>query len=46
VTAPSEQQVAEYRAALAQLMRRCLERIRAMPVPADTPPQQEGPQDG
>jgi hypothetical protein len=37
---PSEQEVAEYRAALAELMARCLERIRSMQLPEDAEPLQ------
>lgn len=40
---PTEQEIAQYRAALAELMKRCLERIRSMEVPADAPPLQGGP---
>jgi hypothetical protein len=35
---PSEQEVAEYRKALAELMKRCLEHIRSVEVPQDAPP--------
>lgn len=38
---PSEKDLAEYRAALAELMARCLERIRSMPLPDDAQPLQE-----
>lgn len=38
--APTEHEVAEYRAALAELVKRCLERIRSMDIPADAPPLQ------
>jgi len=37
---PTDREIAEYRAALAELMKRCLERIRGMEIPADTPPLQ------
>jgi hypothetical protein len=38
VTKPSEQELAEYRAALAALMERCLKRIRKVKIPPETPP--------
>ena len=38
--APTEQEIADYRAALAELMKRCLERIRSMEIPADAQPLQ------
>lgn len=37
---PTEQEIAEYRAALTELMKRCLERIRSMDIPQDAPPLQ------
>jgi hypothetical protein len=37
---PSEQEIADYRAALAELMARCLERIRSLEIPADAEPLQ------
>ena len=38
---PTEQEVAQYRAALAELMARCLERIRSTPLPDDAEPLEE-----
>jgi hypothetical protein len=37
---PTEQEIAEYRAALAELMARCLERIRSMEIAPHTEPLQ------
>ena len=46
MTPPSEQELAEYRAALAELMARCLERIRSTRLPDDAEPLQDwGPHD-
>lgn len=38
---PTEQEVAQYRAELAELMARCLKRICRMPLPEDAEPLQE-----
>ncbi|HEX7052854.1 MAG TPA: hypothetical protein VF211_02825 [Burkholderiales bacterium] len=38
MAAPSEEELARYRAALAELMARCLERVRAFPLPDDAEP--------
>jgi hypothetical protein len=38
---PTEQEVSGYRAALAELMQRCLESIRNLELPQDTPPLQK-----
>lgn len=38
--APTEQEVAEYRAAIAELMKRCLERIGSMEIADDALPLQ------
>jgi hypothetical protein len=38
--APTEQEIAEYRAALEALMARCLERIRSVEIPQQVEPLQ------
>ena len=38
MTAPSEQELAEYREMLAELMKRCLESIRNVRLPDDAEP--------
>ncbi|HWI39720.1 MAG TPA: hypothetical protein VNU64_24970 [Burkholderiales bacterium] len=38
MNAPTEREIAEYRAMLAELMQRCLESIRAVKLPDDAEP--------
>jgi hypothetical protein len=40
-TPPTDKELADYRAALAALMARCLERIRVMEIPDEVEPLQE-----
>ena len=38
MNAPTEREIAEYRATLTELMKRCLESIRAVKLPDDAEP--------